>query len=76
MSRMDFSINLSPLNTTVSRRVISFSDTAAVNFIVKWNVLACAMKQSTSFLVQSQSMKCDIGQYYSIYIIFSKYIGL
>ena len=39
MSRMDFSINLSPLNTTVSRKVISFSDISAVNFIVGWNVL-------------------------------------
>ena len=41
MSRMDYSINLSPLNTTVSRKVIVFSDISAVNFIVGWNVLAC-----------------------------------
>ena len=40
MSRMDSFMNLSPLNTTVSRKVISFSDISAVNFIVGWNVLA------------------------------------
>jgi len=50
MSRIDFSMNLSPLNTTVSRKVISFSDTSAVNFIVGWNVSALSMKRSTSFL--------------------------
>jgi len=50
MSRMDFSMNLSPLNTPVSRKVSSFSDTSAVNFIVEWNVSACSMKRSTSFL--------------------------
>jgi len=38
----------------VSMKVISFSDISAVNFIVGWNVLACLMKQSTSFLLQSQ----------------------
>ena len=37
MSRMDSFMNLSPLNTTVSRKVISFSDISAVNFIVGWN---------------------------------------
>ena len=37
MSRMDFSLNLSPLNTAVSRKVILFSDISAVNFIVGWN---------------------------------------
>ena len=40
MSRMDSFMNLSPLNTTVSRKVISFSNILAVNFIVGWNVLA------------------------------------
>ena len=40
MSRMDFSLNLSPLNTTVSRKVITFSDISALNFIVGRNVLA------------------------------------
>ena len=44
MSRMDSFINLSPLNTTVSRKIISFSDISAVNFIVGWNVLACSIE--------------------------------
>jgi len=34
MSRMDFSMNLTPLNTTVSGKVISFSNISAANFIV------------------------------------------
>ena len=44
---------LSPLNTTVSRKVIPFSDISDVNFIVGWNVLACCLiKQFTiSFTV-------------------------
>ena len=53
MSRMDSFMNPSPLNITVSRKIISFSDISAVNFIVGWNVLACSMKRSTSFLLQS-----------------------
>ena len=57
MSRMDSFMNLSPLNTTVSRKVISFSDISAVNFIVGWNELASWMKRSTSFLLQSQREK-------------------
>ena len=40
-------MNLSPLNATVSRKVISFSDISAVNFIVGWSVLAWSMKHST-----------------------------
>ena len=53
MSRMNFFfMNLSPLSTTVSRKVISFSDISAVNFIVGWNVLAWSIKRySTSFTV-------------------------
>ena len=43
MSRMDSLMNLSPLNTTVSRKVISFSDISAVNIIVGWNVLASSI---------------------------------
>ena len=35
MSRVDSFMNLSPLNTTASRKVISFSDISAVNFIVE-----------------------------------------
>ena len=50
MSRMVFSTSLSPLITTASRKVISFSDISAVNFIVWWNVLACSMKRSTSYV--------------------------
>ena len=34
MSRMDLLLNLSPLNTTVSRKVILLSDTLAVNLLV------------------------------------------
>ena len=40
MSRMDSFLNLSSLNTTVSRKVISFSDISAVNLMVGWNLLA------------------------------------
>ena len=32
MSRLDSFMNLSPLKTTVSRKVISFSDISTVNF--------------------------------------------
>ena len=41
MSKMDPFLNLSPLNTTVSRKVISFSDISAMNLMVVWNLLAC-----------------------------------
>ena len=37
---MDSFFYLSPLNTTVSRKVISFSDISAVNLMVGWNFLA------------------------------------
>ena len=50
-------MNISPLNTTVSRKVFSFFDISAVNFIVGWNELASSMKCSTSFLLQSQREK-------------------
>ena len=45
MSKMDFFFNLSPLNTTVSRKVmiISFSDISTVNLMVGWNLLACSI---------------------------------
>ena len=43
MSKMDSFFNLSPLNTTVSRKVISFSDISAVNLMVGWNLLACSI---------------------------------
>ena len=35
-----FFFNLSPLNTTVSRKVISVSDISAVDLMVGWNLLA------------------------------------
>ena len=38
MSKMDSFFDLSPLNTTVSRKVISFSDISAVNLMVGWNL--------------------------------------
>ena len=57
MSRIDSFMNRSPLNITVSRKVILFSDILAVNCIVGWNVLASSMKRSTSFLWQSQREK-------------------
>ena len=44
MSKIDSFLNLSPLNTTVSRKVISFSDISAVNLMVGWNLLACSIK--------------------------------
>ena len=34
-----FFFNLSPLNTTVSRKVISLSDISAVNLLVGWNLV-------------------------------------
>ena len=41
MSKMDSFLNRSPLKTSVSRNVISFSDISSVNMIVGWNLLAC-----------------------------------
>ena len=64
MSRMDFSTSLSPLITTASRKVISFSDILAVNFIVGWYVLACSMKRSTSYLTVPKGKKrlqCNVS---------------
>ena len=53
MSKMDLSaVNRAPLKTVVSRKVISFSDISAVNFIVGWKLLASLIKSSTSFLLQ------------------------
>ena len=54
---MNSFFNLSPLNTTVSRKLISFSDISAVNLMVGWNLLACSIKRSTSFLSLSQREK-------------------
>ena len=38
MSKMHSFLNLSPSNTTVSRKVISFSDISAVILMVGWNL--------------------------------------
>ena len=40
MSKRDFSVNRFLLKNIVSRKVVSFSDISAVNFIVGWNLLA------------------------------------
>ena len=45
MSKMDSFFNLSPLNTTVSRKVISFSHISAVNLMVGWNLLAFSINR-------------------------------
>ena len=45
MSQIDSFFNLSSLNTTVSRKVISISDISAVNLMVGWNLLACSINQ-------------------------------
>ena len=60
MSKMDFSVNHSPLKTVVSRKAISFSDISAMNFIVGWKLLASLIKSSTSFLSQSRWEKTSI----------------
>ena len=43
--------NRSPLKTIVSRKVISFSDISAVNFIVGWKLLASLIKKFHVFSV-------------------------
>ena len=50
MSKMDSCFNLSPLNTTVSRKVISFSDISAVNLMVGWNLLAFSINRPFSLV--------------------------
>ena len=57
MSKMEYFVNLSPLNTVVLRKVVLFSDISAVNLIVGWNLLAWKINCSTFFLSQSQSEK-------------------
>ena len=57
MSKMEYFLNLSPLNTVVSRKVVLFSDISAVNLIVGWNLLAWKINCSTFFLSQSHSEK-------------------
>ena len=43
MSKIDSFINLSLL-TTISRKVILFSDISAVNLMLGWSLLACSIK--------------------------------
>jgi len=64
MSRIDFSVNLSPFNTTVYKKVILSSDISAMNLIVGWNVLACSMTRSTSFFCSPKRRKrhqCNVS---------------
>ena len=59
MSKMDSFFNLSPLNTTVSRKVISFSDISTVNLMVGWNLSAFSINRPFSlvhFVFQIQIM--------------------
>ena len=51
MSKMDSCFNLSPLNTTVWGKVISFSDISAVDLVVGWNLLACYNKLIHVFFI-------------------------
>ena len=57
MSKMDSFFNRSPLDTTVSRKVILFSDILAVNLMVGWNLLVCSINGSTFFPSLSQRKK-------------------
>ena len=53
-SRIDFSLNLVPLYTIVSKNTVSVSDISAVNLIVGRCKFACSMKASMSGLLMSQ----------------------
>ena len=54
---MNSFLNRSPLSIVVSRKVISFSEISAVNFIVGWKFLACAMNGLISCLFTSRGEK-------------------
>ena len=54
MSKMDSFFNLSPSNTTVSRKVISFSDHSAVNFALQVRTIR------TSSLKEDVKNKFDV----------------
>ena len=54
---MDSFLNRSPLSTVVSRKVISFSEISAVNFIVDWKLLACVMNGLIFCLFTSRGEK-------------------
>ena len=53
MSKTWSLLNLSPLNTVVSRKFIYFYDTLAVNLMVVWCLFASKMKRSISSLLVS-----------------------
>ena len=55
MSRIDCSLNLSPLYMTVSRNIVSVFEISAVNLIVGWCEFACSMNLSMSVLLASHS---------------------
>ena len=64
-SRIDFSLNLVPLYTTVSKNTVSVSNVSAVNLIVGWCKFVCSMKASMSGLLTSQREKyrlCSISK--------------
>ena len=56
MSKMDSFSNLSPLNTTVSRKGISFSDILAVNFALQVGIL----RTSSLIIKQDVRNKFDV----------------
>ena len=53
----DFSLDLVPLYTTVSKNIVSVSDISAVNLIVGLCKFACSMKASMSGLLVSHTEK-------------------
>ena len=57
MTKMDFSVNRSPLKTIVPREVISFSDISAVNVVVGWKLLASLIKVSRLFCYSPKGRK-------------------
>ena len=56
-SRIDYSLNLVPLYTTVPKSAVSVSNVSAVNSIVGWCKFACSMKASMSGLLMSHREK-------------------
>ena len=57
MTKMDFSVNRSPLKTIVPREVISFSDISAVNVVVGWKLLASLIKVPRLFCYSPKGRK-------------------
>ena len=56
-SRIDFSLNLVPLFTTVSKNAVSASNVSAVKSTVGRSYFACSMKASMSGLLVSHREK-------------------